>query len=227
MFAVYDDWEKRGPDLSQPKILADLKRRFDEIQEARVIAVTPPPIAGLGQLGGLQMMIEDRQGRGSKLLQPVMGEMIRSAQAQSGIGFASTTFSALSPQLFLDIDRVKAESLQVQVDDVFSALQSYLGSTFVNLFTKFDQSFQVYVQADAPYRSDIEDIQNIYVRNSQNNMVPLGTLLSVNRQVGSELVSRYNLYPAAPSLELRHPARARVMPWRSWKAWLEMSCQPG
>ena len=198
MFAVYEDWDKRGASLSQANILADLKKRFDAIQEARVVAVTPPPIAGLGQLGGLQMMVEDRQGRGIKLLQPVMGEMIRAAQAQSGIGFATTTFSALSPQLFLDIDRVKAESLQVQVDDVFSALQSYLGSTFVNLFTKFDQSFQVYVQADAPYRSDIEDIQNIYVRNAQKNMVPLGTLLSVNRQVGSELVSRYNLYPAAP-----------------------------
>ena len=198
MFAVYQDWEERGDKLSQPVILASLKKRFDEIQEARVVAVTPPPIAGLGQLGGLQMMVEDREGRGIKLLQPVMGEMVRAAQAQSGIGFATTTFSALSPQLFLDIDRVKAESLQVQVDDVFSSLQSYLGSTFVNLFTKFDQSFQVYVQADAPYRSDIEDIQNIYVRNSQKNMVPLGTLLSVNRQVGSELVSRYNLYPAAP-----------------------------
>ncbi len=198
MFAVYQDWEERGDKLSQPVILASLKKRFDEIQEARVVAVTPPPIAGLGQLGGLQMMVEDREGRGIKLLQPVMGEMVRAAQAQSGIGFATTTFSALSPQLFLDIDRVKAESLQVKVDDVFSALQSYLGSTFVNLFTKFDQSFQVYVQADAPYRSDIEDIQNIYVRNSQKNMVPLGTLLSVNRQVGSELVSRYNLYPAAP-----------------------------
>jgi HAE1 family hydrophobic/amphiphilic exporter-1 len=208
MFAVYQDWEERGEKLSQPVILASLKKRFDEIQEARVVAVTPPPIAGLGQLGGLQMMVEDREGRGIKLLQPVMGEMIRAAQAQSGIGFATTTFSALSPQLFLDIDRVKAESLQVQVDDVFSALQSYLGSTFVNLFTKFDQSFQVYVQADAPYRSDIEDIQNIYVRNSQKNMVPLGTLLSVNRRVGSELVSRYNLYPAAPLFGAPAPGKS-------------------
>lgn len=208
MFAVYQDWEERGEKLSQPVILESLKKRFDEIQEARVVAVTPPPIAGLGQLGGLQMMVEDREGRGIKLLQPVMGEMIRAAQAQSGIGFATTTFSALSPQLFLDIDRVKAESLQVQVDDVFSALQSYLGSTFVNLFTKFDQSFQVYVQADAPYRSDIEDIQNIYVRNSQKNMVPLGTLLSVNRRVGSELVSRYNLYPAAPLFGAPAPGKS-------------------
>lgn len=198
MFAVYDDWDVRGDTLTQPVILANLKKAFDQIQEARVVAVTPPPIAGLGQLGGLQMMIEDRQARGIKLLQPVMGEMIRSAQSQSGIGFSTTTFSAQSPQLFLDIDRVKAQSLGVTMDNVFGALQSFLGSSYVNLFTKFDQSFQVYVQADAPFRRGFEDIQNLYVRNAQEHMVPLGTLLSVNRQVGSELVSRYNLYPAAP-----------------------------
>ncbi len=208
VFAIFDDWEKRGEALSQPHILADLKKRFDAIEEARVLAVTPPPIAGLGQVGGLQMMVEDRAGRGTKLLQPVMSEMIRAAQTQSGLGFATTTYSAMSPQIFLDIDRVKAESLQVQVDDVFSALQSYLGSSFVNLFTKFDQSFQVYVQADAPYRRDLEDIQNIYVRNSQNNMVPLGTMLSVKRDLGPELVSRYNLYPAAPVFAAPAPEKS-------------------
>ena len=198
IFAVYEDWEKRGAALSQQVILSGLKKRFEEIQEARVVAVTPPPIAGLGQLGGLQMMVEDRGAHGIKLLQPVMGELIRSAQTQSALGFATTTFSAQSPQIFLDIDRVKAQSLGLTMDNVFGTLQAYLGSSYVNLFTKFDQSFQVYVQADAPYRRDLDDIQNLYARNSQNNMVPLGTLLSVNRQVGSELVSRYNLYPAAP-----------------------------
>jgi HAE1 family hydrophobic/amphiphilic exporter-1 len=208
IFAIFDDWEKRGEALSQAHILADLRKRFDAIEEARVMAVTPPPIAGLGQVGGLQLMVEDRGGRGTRLLQPVMSEMIRAAQTQSGLGFATTTFSAMSPQLFLDIDRVKAESLQVKVDDVFSALQSYLGSSFVNLFTKFDQSFQVYVQADAPYRRDLDDILNIYVRNSQNNMVPLGTMLSVKRELGSELVSRYNLYPAAPVFAAPSPGKS-------------------
>jgi len=208
MFAIYKDWEERGDALGQPQILQSLKAKFDAIEEARVVAVTPPPIAGLGQLGGLQMMIEDREGRGIKMLQPVMGELLRAAQAQSGLGFSATTFSALSPQLFLDIDRTKAQSLGVSMDSVFGALQSYLGSSYVNLFTKFDQSFQVYVQADAPYRRGIEDIQNLYVRNSQKNMVPLGTLLSVNRSVGSELVSRYNLYPAAPLFGAPAPGKS-------------------
>ncbi|HAZ41510.1 MAG TPA: hydrophobe/amphiphile efflux-1 family RND transporter [Methylococcaceae bacterium] len=208
MFAIYKDWEERGDALGQPQILQSLKAKFDAIEEARVVAVTPPPIAGLGQLGGLQMMIEDREGRGIKMLQPVMGELLRAAQAQSGLGFSATTFSALSPQLFLDIDRTKAQSLGVSMDSVFGALQSYLGSSYVNLFTKFDQSFQVYVQADAPYRRGIEDIQNLYVRNIQKNMVPLGTLLSVNRSVGSELVSRYNLYPAAPLFGAPAPGKS-------------------
>jgi HAE1 family hydrophobic/amphiphilic exporter-1 len=110
----------------------------------------------------------------------------------------ATTFSAQSPQLFLDIDRTKAQSLQVPMDNVFGTLQSFLGSSYVNLFTKFDQSFQVYVQADGPYRQSFDDIKNLYVRNKNSDMVPLGTLLTVNRRVGSELVSRYNLYPAAP-----------------------------
>ncbi len=208
MFAIYKDWEERGDALGQPQILKSLKAKFDEIQEARIVAVTPPPIAGLGQLGGLQMMIEDREGRGIKMLQPVMGELLRSAQTQSGLGFSATTFSALSPQLFLDIDRTKAQSLGVNMDSVFGALQSYLGSSYVNLFTKFDQSFQVYVQADAPYRRGIEDIQNLYVKNAQKDMVPLGTLLSVNRRVGSELVSRYNLYPAAPLFGAPAPGKS-------------------
>ena len=208
MFVIYKDWEERGDALGQPQILQSLRAKFDAIEEARVVAVTPPPIAGLGQLGGLQMMIEDREGRGIKMLQPVMGELLRAAQAQSGLGFSATTFSALSPQLFLDIDRTKAQSLGVSMDSVFGALQSYLGSSYVNLFTKFDQSFQVYVQADAPYRRGIEDIQNLYVRNSQKSMVPLGTLLSVNRSVGSELVSRYNLYPAAPLFGAPAPGKS-------------------
>ena len=110
----------------------------------------------------------------------------------------ATTFSARSPQLYLDIDRTKAESLEIPLNNVFDTLQAYLGSTFVNLFNKFNQVFQVYVQADAPYRLQPEDIKNLYVRNLKGEMVPLGTLLNVNRTLGSELVTRYNLYPAAP-----------------------------
>ncbi|MBM4202452.1 MAG: hydrophobe/amphiphile efflux-1 family RND transporter, partial [Gammaproteobacteria bacterium] len=125
--------------------------------------------------------------------------------AQSGLGFVGSTFSAQSPQLFLDIDRTKAQSLNVPMNNIFGTLQAFLGSSYVNLFNKYDQSYQVYVQADAPYRLQAEDIQNLYVRNTKEEMVPLGTLLTVNRRVGSELVTRYNLYPAAPLFGAQAP----------------------
>ena len=107
-------------------------------------------------------------------------EVIRAGSSQSGLRNLTTTFSARSPQLYLDIDRTKAESLQVPLNNVFDTLQAYLGSSFVNLFNKFNQVFQVYVQADAPYRLQPEDIKNLYVRNTQGEMVPLGTLLEVH-----------------------------------------------
>ena len=197
-FAIYQDWDRRGAELNQRQILTGLKRELDAIQEGRVTVVIPPPIAGLGQSGGFQMMIEDRRSLGLAELQKTLLELVRAGTAQSGLGFLGTTFSAQSPQLFLDIDRTKARSLDVPLNNVFGTLQAFLGSSYVNLFTKFDQSFQVYVQADAPYRLRPEDIQNLYVRNVREEMVPLGTLLTVDRRVGSELVSRYNLYPAAP-----------------------------
>ena len=121
--------------------------------------VVPPPIRGLGQSGGFQMMVEDRQSLGLAELQKAVLEVIRAGSSQSGLQNLVTTFSARSPQLYLDIDRTKAQSLQIPMNNVFETLQAYLGSTFVNLFNKFNQVFQVYVQADAPYRLQPEDIK--------------------------------------------------------------------
>ena len=196
-FIVYDDWSKRGADLSQDKIVASLRRDLSSIEEAISIVLVPPPIRGLGQGGGFQMMVEDRQSLGLAELQKAVDEVIRAGNSQSGLRNLISTFNARSPQLFLDIDRTKVESLNIPLNNVFSALQTYLGSTFVNLFNKFNQVFQVYVQADAPFRVQPEDIKSFYVRNGQGEMVPLGTLLQVKRTLGSELVTRYNLYPSA------------------------------
>ncbi len=106
-------------------------------------------------------------------------------------------FSVTSPQMYLDINRTKAESMQVPLAEVFNTLQAYMGSSFVNLFNKFGQVFQVYVQADSRYRLDPGDIKNLYVRNTAGAMVPLGTLVDVKQTQGAELITRYNLYPAA------------------------------
>jgi hydrophobic/amphiphilic exporter-1 (mainly G- bacteria), HAE1 family len=196
-FIVYDDWDKRGANLSQDKIVADLRRELTSIEESISIVLVPPSIRGLGQGGGFQMMVEDRQSLGLAELQKAVDEVIRVGNSQSGLRNLISTFNARSPQLFLDIDRTKVESLNIPLNNVFSTLQTYLGSAFVNLFNKFNQVFQVYVQSDAPFRIQPEDIKNFYVRNAQGEMVPLGTLLQVKRTLGSELVTRYNLYPSA------------------------------
>jgi HAE1 family hydrophobic/amphiphilic exporter-1 len=197
-FAIYDTWDKRGAALSQERIVADLTRKFAAIEEAQFAVLVPPPISGLGQSGGFQMMVEDRKSLGLAELEKAVVGLIRAARGQSGLYGLTTTFSARSPQLYLDIDRTKAQSLEIPLNQVFNTLQAYLGSAYVNLFNKFNQSYQVYVQAAAPHRLNPEDIQSLYVRNNRGEMVPLGTLLTVQRMLGSELVTRYNLYPAAP-----------------------------
>jgi HAE1 family hydrophobic/amphiphilic exporter-1 len=197
-FAIYDRWDKRGAALSQDRIVGNLKREFAALEEAEFAVMVPPPISGLGQSGGFQMMVEDRRSLGLLELEKAVMGLIGAAHGQSGLYALTTTFSARSPQLYLDIDRTKAESLEIPLDNVFDTLQAYLGSSYVNLFNKFNQSYQVYVQASAPYRLRPEDIKSLYVRNKRGEMVPLGTLLSIDRMLGSELVTRYNLYPAAP-----------------------------
>ncbi|MBU4231378.1 MAG: efflux RND transporter permease subunit, partial [Proteobacteria bacterium] len=196
-FVIYQDWSKRGTKLSQEHIVGALQQQLFAIQDAQIVVLVPPPIMGLGQAGGFQMMVEDRGSLGLAELEKATMEVMRAASGQSGLGFMATTFSARSPQLYLDIDRTKAESLNIPLNNVFDTLQAYLGSTYVNLFNKFNQVFQVYVQADAAYRLQPEDIKSLYVRNLKGEMAPLGTLLKVNRIMGSELVTRYNLYPAA------------------------------
>ncbi|MCL4500961.1 MAG: multidrug efflux RND transporter permease subunit [Deltaproteobacteria bacterium] len=197
-FVTYEPYDKRGPALSQEHIIANLTKKLHGLQEAEFAVLVPPPISGLGQSGGFQMMVEDRRGLGLSELDAGSMELIRAAHAQSSLQGVTTSFSARSPQLYLDIDRTKAQSLGIPLNNVFNTLQAYLGSAYVNLFNKFNQSYQVYVQAAAPYRLNTEDIKALYVRNNKGEMVPLGTLLDIKRMLGSELVTRYNLYPAVP-----------------------------
>jgi HAE1 family hydrophobic/amphiphilic exporter-1 len=196
-FIIYEDWAKRGAALSQEKIIARLNRELSRIQEASVFVVIPPAIRGLGQAGGFQMMVEDRKSRGMQELQKVVHELVRVGNAEPSLAGVTSTFNANSPQLYLDIDRTKAQSFQVPLNNIFETLRGYLGSSFVNLFNKFNQVYQVYIQAGDRYRVKTEDIRNLYTRNAQGDMVPLGSLVEVRRSQGSELITRYNLYPAA------------------------------
>src|SRR5262249_43748050 len=155
---------------------------------------------------GFDMMVEDRASAGLQELQKVVDELMRAAHDKPDflrIGF--TTFSAKSPQLYLDIDRTMAESLGVSVGDVSQTLQTYLGSTYVNQFNKFNQSFQVRLQAEAARRRRLSDIGQLYVATASEQMVPLAALLDARRVLGSELVTRYTLYPAASLIGIPTP----------------------
>ncbi len=196
-FVTYQDWSKRGSALSQNAILGYINSHLASIQDAQAFIVIPPPIRGLGQTGGFQMEVEDRGNLGMQQLQEATNNLMQAASAQPGMEHLVTTFNTSNPELYLHIDRTKAEALHVPLASVFNTLQSYLGSSFVNLFNKFNQVYQVYIQAGSKYRLNPADIGNLYVRNSMGGMVPLSTLLTVSHTLGSEVVTRYNLYPAA------------------------------
>ncbi len=196
-FVVYEGWKERGRALTQEKIVSGLNRELAGIQEALAFVVIPPPIRGLGQTGGFQMMVQDRQSLGLAELQRAAADLTQRANARAGLQGLATTFSYRSPQVYLSIDRTKAQSLQVPPSAIFDTLQAYLGSSFVNLFNRFNQVFQVYIQADSAYRLQADDLRNLYVRNQSGEMVPLNALIDVKRVQGTELVTRYNLYPAA------------------------------
>jgi HAE1 family hydrophobic/amphiphilic exporter-1 len=196
-FIIYKDWRDRGTGLNQDVIISDINRKLAGLQEAQAFVVIPPPIRGLGQTGGFQMMVQDRGGLGLQELKQSADDLVQAGNSQPGLKGLATTLSVGSPQLYLNIDRTKAESLQVPMVNVFETLQSYLGSSFVNLFNKYNQVFQVYIQADSSYRLQPEDIKNLYVRNRLGEMVPLGALIDVRKTQGSELITRYNLYPTA------------------------------
>jgi HAE1 family hydrophobic/amphiphilic exporter-1 len=196
-FIVYKNWKDREKGMTQDRIVSNLNRELAGIQEALAFVVIPPPIRGLGQTGGFQMMVEDRGGLGLAELQRNASELVQKGNAQATLRGLTTTFSAHSPQVYLNIDRTKAESLQVPPQNIFDTLQAYLGSSFVNFFNKFNQVFQVYIQADNRYRLQANDLRHLYVRNQNGEMVPLNSVIEVKQTQGPELVTRYNLYPAA------------------------------
>ena len=197
-FAAWSDWSKRTtPDLSQESLVARLQKEFAQMQESFILVLVPPSIQGLGVAGGFQMQIEDREGVGPEILQERTQAVIDEARKSPEIGGASSSFRAGVPQLYLNIDRVKAERMGVMLSDVFATLQANLGSVYVNDFNKFDRTYQVRVQADARFRSDPSRLRRLEVRNRTGQRVPLATLLTPETRIGPQSIIRYNLYPTA------------------------------
>jgi len=198
VFVTLDPWDERtDPGLSQEAILANLQGQFNQIQESIIYGFFPPAIPGLGVAGGFQMQIEDRGGVGLRELDVMVREIIRDGNAQSQLAGLNTTYRVDVPQLFAEVDRTKAKTLGVPLTEVFGTLQAFLGSAYVNDFNKFGRTWQVKVQADHRFRIEPRDIAGLEVRNADGNMIPIGTLVDVDRIVGPQTILRYNLYPSA------------------------------
>ncbi|OQK17337.1 hypothetical protein AU255_05495 [Methyloprofundus sedimenti] len=198
IYVVMNPWDERtAENETQAAILQHLNSKFRQIQEAIVVTFIPPAIPGLGVSGGFQMQIQDKANVGLDELQRITTKMISDSRSQSGLAGVNSTFRASVPQIFAEVDRTKAKTLKIPLDDVFNTLQAYLGSAYVNDFNRFGRTWQVKVQADAEFRLKAEDIRQLEVRNIKGEMIPLGTIIRVDDTVGPQTILRYNLYPAA------------------------------
>ena len=187
----------KNPRLTGGAITGAIRQKFAQIQDARVLVFPPPPVRGIGNAGGFKMQIQDRRGAGLTALQAATDQLIAKASAGHGLVGLFTSFRSQVPQLYLDIDRRKVETLDVPINSVFSTLQSYLGSTYVNDFNFVNRTDQVNVQGDAQFRIRPETIRDLYTRNNKNQMVPLGTVLDIQEITGPDKVMHYNIYPSA------------------------------
>ncbi|MBX3280831.1 MAG: efflux RND transporter permease subunit, partial [Acidobacteria bacterium] len=199
IFVVLSPFDERGsnPNLSAGGIQRALFAKLAPIQEALTIVVQPPPVQGIGNAGGFRMMIQDRTGQGAAALQGVVYQMMGRAAQTQGVSQVFSLFETQTPQLYLDIDRQKAQLLGVNITDVFSSLQTYIGSAYVNDFNLFGRTFRVMAQSEAADRLDASDVLRIRVRNSAGATVPLGSFTTVRSESGPYRIPRYNLYPAA------------------------------
>ncbi len=199
IFLVLDSFAKRArdPRQSASAIQAEINRRFSKIQEGFLVAVLPPPVRGISNAGGFRMIVEDLAGHGSAALQAATTEIMARAAHTPGVAQVFTLFETTTPQIYLDIDRTKAQLLGVNVQDVFNALQVFIGSAYVNDFNLFGRTFRVTAQARDEDRQDIADVLKIRVRNANGDTVPLGSFTTVRDISGPFRVPHYNLYPAA------------------------------
>ncbi|WP_418316913.1 efflux RND transporter permease subunit [Piscinibacter sakaiensis] len=198
VFITLDPFDKRGkPALSGDAIAQALNGEMMAIEEAFVAVFPPPPVLGLGTIGGFKLQLEDRGALGYEALYEARQAFLNKAWATPELAGVFSSYQINVPQLFADVDRVKARQLGVPVSDVFETMQIYLGSLYVNDFNRFGRTYQVKVQADAPFRSDAEDVLRLRTRNSRGEMVPLAALLRVEPSFGPDRVTRYNNHTSA------------------------------
>ena len=198
IYLMFKDWSKRGKGEDLRSIYNTLSARLADYQEAKTMVMVPPPIQGLGLSGGFQMQLELTDGSSDLArLQAVTGEIITQARVSPVIRMALTPLRASVPQITVDVNQTQAETLGVVTDNIYQTIQSYLGSSFVNLFTRFGHNYMVYAQADAPYRLETDSLKTYHVRNQNGDMIPLGTVAAVKETQGAAVIPLYNLVPSA------------------------------
>ncbi len=198
LFPVFDEPEvriKKG--LTANVITAELRKRLSAIENAFVIVVPPPAVPGIGTGGGFAMRVQDRQGRGPELLAAATDELVNAARKAPGLTAVFSPFSANTPQVFVGIDRQRAQMLSVPIQNITEAIETYFGSAYVNDFNILGRTYHVTAQADLPFRKETSDLARLQTRNSAGQMVLLGSVVDFRDISGPDRVARYNLYPAA------------------------------
>jgi HAE1 family hydrophobic/amphiphilic exporter-1 len=198
VYLMLKDWSKRPKGEDLRSIYNGVSARLADFQDAKTMVIVPPPIQGLGLSGGFQMQLQLTDGSFDlPRLQAVTEEIISQARSSPVIRMALTPLRASVPQISIDVNKPQAETLGVVVGDIYQTMQSYLGSSFVNLFTRFGHNYMVYAQADAPYRLEIDSLKSYHVRSQQGEMVPLGTVAEIKSNQGASVFPLYNLFPSA------------------------------
>jgi multidrug efflux pump len=235
IFKPFD--ERRSHELTANEIMASLRKQFAEkVREAHLGIYGAPPVPGIGMAAGFKLMVEDRGSLGLAALQKATDDLVDSSSSKPHMIIMPTVFRSNSPQLFMDIDRTKLQTLGLSADDVNQTLQIYLGSYYVNNFNRFGRYWQVNIQADNEFRQRNEDLNQLFIRNKSAEMVPLGTMINVNEIGGPVMITRYNLYPAAPimggalpplssgqGIDLMQREAASVLPRSMSTEWTELT----
>jgi multidrug efflux pump subunit AcrB len=197
--------ERRDEGLQIPAIQARLKKEFNRIAEAEFQMFTPPAIQGLGMTTGVSYVLLDERGVEPTVLASVLNDLKQKAVDNNPIVAALTPFNPSSPRLFLDIDRDKAKRMGVNLSEVFAALQSFLGTVYVNDFNVFGRTYKVNMQAQGEYRDNVQDVLRIKVKNNTGTMVPLEAFTTILETSGPQLLTRYNMFPSAAFTGIKHP----------------------
>jgi len=193
-------WDERGRDLTSTAILASLNKQFAAITDARVFAVAPPAIPGISAAGGFSMMLQDRGGSSYEFLSQNVLKFVAEARKRPELENVRPNFSPAVPQLFADVDKDKALKEGVQVAEIYNTLQSFLGGSYVNDFSRFGRQWRVFLQAEAVDRMSPDDVGQFYVRNGRGEMVPLSSFVKMRAVSGPEYTVRFNLYRAVEIL---------------------------